>query len=124
MFQNAGLLDRKLSSCHSTTNVIPNEINQNPKSKMLCYVSFCLYLCRTVLCSVSSGNGVKFVFGSDALQLGSARILEHRGGHWSGSMKSFAAKSIRTLNPLSRDCGRHVGCVFEPFFCSSCDGII
>ena len=37
-------------------------------------------------------------------------ILEHRDGHWSDSMKSFAAKSSRTLNPLSRDCGRHVGC--------------
>ena len=37
-------------------------------------------------------------------------ILEHRGGHWSSSMKSFSAKSSRTLNPLSCDCGRHVGC--------------
>ena len=31
---------RKLSSCHLTTNAIPNEIVQIPKSKMLCYVSF------------------------------------------------------------------------------------
>ena len=53
---------------------------------------------------------MKFVFGRDALLLGSVRILEHRGGHWSGSMKSFTAKSSRTLNPLSRDCKRHHGC--------------
>ena len=63
------------------------------------------------MCAASSGNGVKIVFGRDALQLGSVRILEHRGGHWSSSMKSFSAKSSRTLNPLSRGCGRHVGCV-------------
>ena len=36
-------------------------------------------------------------------------------------MKSFSAKSSRTLNPLSRDCGRHVGCV-KPFFCASVMG--
>ena len=36
-------------------------------------------------------------------------------------MKSFSAKSSRTLNPLSRDCGRHVGCVW-PFFCLSVMG--
>ena len=53
---------------------------------------------------------MKFVFGRDALLLGSVRILEHRGGHWSDSMKSFAAKSSRTLNPLSCDCVRHIGC--------------
>ena len=53
---------------------------------------------------------MKLVFRRDALLLGSVRILEHRGVHWSGSMKSFTAKSSRTLNPLSRDCGRHVGC--------------
>ena len=40
---------------------------------------------------------------------------EHRGGHWSSSMKSFSAKSSRTLNPLSCDCGRHVSCAL-PFF--------
>ena len=54
---------------------------------------------------------MRIVFGRVALELGSVRILEHRGGHWSISMKSFSAKSSRTLNPLSRDCGRHVGCV-------------
>ena len=53
---------------------------------------------------------MKLVFGRDALLLGSVRILEHRDGHWSGSMKSFTAKSCRTLNPMSRDCVRHVGC--------------
>ena len=53
---------------------------------------------------------MEFVFGRDVMLLGSVRILQHRGGHWSGSMKSFAAKSSRTLNPLSCDCGRHVGC--------------
>ena len=31
-------------------------------------------------------------------------------------MKSFSAKSSRTSNPLSRDCGRHVGCVFSHSF--------
>ena len=63
------------------------------------------------MCAASSGNGVRIVFGRDALELGSVGILEHRGGHWASSMKSFSAKSSRTLNPLSRDCGRHVGCV-------------
>ena len=61
--------------------------------------------------AASSGNGVRIVFGRDALELGSVRILEHRDGHWSSSMKSFSAKSSRTLNTLSPDCGRHVGCV-------------
>ena len=32
-------------------------------------------------------------------------------------MKSLSAKSSRTLNPLSCDCGRHVGCVWP--FCRS-----
>ena len=36
-------------------------------------------------------------------------------------MKSFSAKSSRTLNPLSSDCGRHVGCV-KPFSCSGVMG--
>ena len=53
---------------------------------------------------------MKLVFGRDAVFLGSVRMLEHRAGHWSDSMKSFAAKSSRTLNPLSCDCVRHVGC--------------
>ena len=54
---------------------------------------------------------MKIVFGGNALYFGSVRILEHRGGHWSDSMKSFSAKSSRTLNPLSCDYERHVGCV-------------
>ena len=101
-------MDMKLLSCHSTTTVIPMK-SIRFQNGLLCQVF--LYLSRTVLCSASSGNGVKFVFGRDALQLGSARILENRVGHWSSSMKSFSAKSSRTLNPLSRDCGRHDGCV-------------
>ena len=48
---------------------------------------------------------MEIVRGGDAWLLGSVRILEHRGGHWSSSMKSFSAKSSRTLNPLSCDCG-------------------
>ena len=63
------------------------------------------------MCAASSGNGVRIVFGRNALELGSEGILEHRGGHWASSMKSFSAKSSRTLNRLSRDCGRHLGCV-------------
>ena len=49
---------------------------------------------------------MEIVRGGDAWLLGSVRILEHRGGHWSSSMKSFSAKSSLTLNPLSCDCGR------------------
>ena len=44
------------------------------------------------------------------------RGLEHRGGHWSSSMKSFSARSSRTLNPLSCDCERHIDCSWS----SSC----
>ena len=54
---------------------------------------------------------MKIVFGGNALYFGSVRILEHRGGPWSDSMKSFSAKSSRTLNPLIRGCERHVDCV-------------
>ena len=53
-----------------------------------------------LLCLILFGNGVEIVHGGDAWLLGSVRILEHRGGHWSSSMKSFSAKSSRTLNPL------------------------
>ena len=59
----------------------------------------------------------------DAWLLGSVRILEHRGGHCSSSMKSFSAKSSRTLNPLSCDCGRIlivVGHSFSSVVGSSC----
>ena len=92
-----------------TTTVIPNEIN--PISRWFAMTGFSVLCRELVLCATSSGNGVKIVCGRDALYIGSLRILEHRGGHWSSSMKSFSAKSSRTLNPLSRDCGRHVGCV-------------
>ena len=53
---------------------------------------------------------MKLVFGRGAVFLGSVRMLEHRDVHWSSSMRSFAAKSSRTLNPLSCDCMWHVGC--------------
>ena len=73
--------------------------------------------CRELLlCSTSSGNGVEIVRGGDAC------ILEHRGGHWSSSMKSFSAKSSRTLNLLSCDCGRHIDCGWPFFF--ECSGVI
>ena len=51
------------------------------------------------------------MFGANALYFGSVRILEHRRGHSSDSMKSFSAKSSRTLSPLTRECERHVDCV-------------
>ena len=53
---------------------------------------------RTGCVSILSGNGVKIEFGGNALQLGSVRMLKHRDGHWSGSMKSFAAMPSRTSN--------------------------
>ena len=53
---------------------------------------------------------MKVVFGRNALYFGSVRILEHRGGHWSDSMKSFSAKSSRTLSHLSRGFERNVDC--------------
>ena len=59
--------------------------------------------------------------GGDAWLLGSVRILEHRGGHWSSSMKSFSAKSSRTLNPLSCDCEWHIDCGWS--FSLECSGI-
>ena len=37
-------------------------------------------------------------------------------------MKSFSAKSSRTLNPLSCDCGRHISCGWPFFF--ECSGVI
>ena len=64
---------------------------------------------------------MKIVFGGIALYFGSVRILEHRGGHWSDPMKSFSAKSSRTLSPLIRGCERHVDCV-QPFCRSSVMG--
>ena len=65
---------------------------------------------------------MEIVRGGDAWLLESVRILEHRGGHWYSSMKSFSAKSSRTLNPLSCDCGRHIDCGLPFFF--ECSGVI
>ena len=79
--------------------------------------------CRELLLGLTlSGNGVEIVCGGDAWLLGSVRIFEHRGGHCSSSMKSFSAKSSRTLNPLSCDCGRHIDCGWPFFF--ECSGVI
>ena len=58
-------MNRKLLRRHSTTTVIPNEIN--PISKWFAITGFSV-LCREhVLCATSSGNGVKIVCGRDAL---------------------------------------------------------
>ena len=103
-----------------TTTVFPNEINLI--SEWFTMTGFSVSCREFLLCSTSSGNGVEIVRGGDALLLGSVRILEHRGGHWSSSMKSFSAKSSRTLNPLSCDCGRHIGCGWPFFF--ECSGVI
>ena len=89
--------------------------NSNLISEWLAMSGFSVSLVRTSLCLTLSGNGVEIVRGGDAWLLGSVRLLEHRGGHWSSSMKSFSAKSSRTLNPLSCDCGRHIDCSW-PFF--------
>ena len=96
--------------------------NSNLISEWLAMSGFSVSLMRTSLCLILSGNGVEIVRGGDAWFLGSVRILEHRGGHWSSSMKSFSAKSSRTLNPLSCDCGRHIDCGWSFFF--ECSGFI
>ena len=96
--------------------------NSNLISEWLAMSGFSVSLMRTSLCLILSGNGVEIVRGRDAWFLGSVRIFEHRGGHWSSSMKSFSAKSSRTLNPLSCDCGRHIDCG-RPFF-FECSGFI
>ena len=96
--------------------------NSNLISEWLAMSGFSVSLVRTSLCLTLSGNGVEIVCGGDAWLLGSVRILEHRGGHWSSSMKSFSAKSSRTLNPLSCDCGRHIDCGWPFFF--ECSGFI
>ena len=79
--------------------------------KMVCYVRlFCIS--RELFCvQPRLGMARRSCLEGMPCNFGSVRILEHRGGHWSSSMKSFSAKSSRTLNPLSRDRGRHVGCV-------------
>ena len=65
---------------------------------------------------------MEIVRGGDAWLLGSVRILEHRGGHWSSLMKSFSAKSSRTLNPLSCDCERHIDCSWS--FSLECSEVV
>ena len=64
-FQDAGIMDRKLLCRHSTTTVIPNEIN--PISKWFAMTGFSVLCRELILCATSSGNGVKIVCGRDAL---------------------------------------------------------
>ena len=64
-FQDAGIMDRKLLCCHSTTTVIPIEIN--PISKWFAVTGFSVLCRELVLCATSSGNGVEIVCGRDAL---------------------------------------------------------
>ena len=78
--------------------------------QMVCYDRLFLFGVENCV-SILFGNGVKLEFRGSALSLGSVRILEHRDGPWSDSMKSFASMSSRTSNPLSCGCGRHIGCV-------------
>ena len=89
--------------------------NSNLISEWLAMSGFSVSLMRILCVLILSRNGVEIVRGGDAWLLCSVRILEHRGGHWSSSMKSFSAKSSRTLNPLSCDCERHIDCSW-PFF--------
>ena len=96
--------------------------NSNLISEWLAMTGISVSCRELLLCLTLSGNGVEIVCGGDAWLLGSVRILEHRGGHWSSSMKSFSAKSSRTLNPLSCDCGRHIDCGWPFFF--ECSGFI
>ena len=96
--------------------------NSNLIPEWLAMTGFSVSCRELLLCLTLSGNGVEIVRGGDAWLLGSVRILEHRGGHWSNSMKSFSARSSRTLNPLSCDCGRHIDCDWPFFF--ECSGVI
>ena len=96
--------------------------NSNLISEWLAMSGFSVSRRELLLCLILSGNGVEIVHGGDAWLLGSVRILEHRGGHWSSSMKSFSAKSSRTLNPLSCDCERHIDCSWPFFF--ECSGVV
>ena len=113
-FQDAGMMDINRCVFLETTTVFHNEINLI--SEWFAMTGFSVSCRELLLCSTSFGNGVEIVRGGDALLLGSVRILEQRGGHWSSSMKSVSAKSSRTLNPLSCDCGRHIGCGWPFFF--------
>ena len=102
-----------VSSCD---NDCASATNSNLISEWLAMSGFSVSRRELLLCLILSGNGVEIVHGGDAWLLGSVRILEHRGGHWSSSMKSFSAKSSRTLNPLSCDCERHIDCSWPFFF--------
>ena len=95
--------------------------NSNLISEWLAMSVFSVSRRELLLCLILSGNGVEIVHGGDAWLLGSVRILE-LGGHWSSSMKSFSAKSSRTLNPLSCDCERHIDCIWPFFF--ECSGVV
>ena len=94
--------------CHLTTIVIPNEIN--PISKWFAMSDFSVLVENCLVCSLVWEWRENRVW-KGCLVTRICDILEHRGGHWSSSMKSLSAKSSRTLNPLSCDCGRHVDCV-------------
>ena len=103
--QEAGTVDLILSF----SNDCDRKQNQSD-FQMVCYDRLFLFGVENCV-SILFENGVKLEFGENALKLGSVRILEHRGGHWSDSMKSFASMSSSISNPLSCGCGRHIGCV-------------
>ena len=50
--------------------------------------------------SISFGNGVKFEFGGGTSFFGSVRILEQRGGHWSGSMVFLCCDAKSHFKPF------------------------
>ena len=74
--------------------------------QMVCYDRLFLFGAENCVSNLF-GTGVKLEFGGNALLLGSIRTFEHRDGHWSDPMKSFASMSRRTSNIFS--CGRHIG---------------
>ena len=80
---------------------------------MVCYDRLFLFGVENCT-SILFGKGEKLGSGGNALEIGFVRILEHRGGHWSGLMKSFASVSSRTSNHLSCGYERHIVCV-QPF---------
>ena len=57
-------MDMNLLACRSTMTVIPNEIKLISKWFAM---TGCSALVENYLCSLSSGNGVKIVFGGNAL---------------------------------------------------------
>ena len=60
--------------------------NSNLISEWLAMTGFSVSCRELLLCLTLSGNGVEIVREGDAWLLGSVRILEHRGGHWSSSI--------------------------------------